>query len=43
MRDYGYKQQRTLADFDGNTWHLIYMDMSILYIEQIHIFFYTLY
>lgn len=28
MRDYGFMQQRTLEDFDGHTWELLYMDVS---------------
>lgn len=29
MNDYGFMQQRTLEDFDGHTWEIFYMDMSI--------------
>lgn len=28
MRDYGFMQQRTIEDFDGHTWELVYMDRS---------------
>ena len=28
MRDYGFMQQRTIEDPDGNTWELFFMDMS---------------
>jgi hypothetical protein len=28
MKDYGFMQQRTIEDFDGNTWEIFYMDIS---------------
>lgn len=28
MRDYGFMQQRTIEDPDGNTWEIFFMDMS---------------
>ena len=28
MSDYGFMQQRTVEDFDGHTWNLIYMDVA---------------
>ena len=30
MRDYGFMQQRTIEDFDGHTWEVFFMDMSII-------------
>jgi hypothetical protein len=34
MSDYGFMQQRTLEDFDGHTWNVIYMDMTKIPTEQ---------
>ncbi len=28
MRDYGFMQQRTLEDFDGHTWEIMFTDIS---------------
>jgi len=28
LRDYGFMQQRTIEDLDGNTWEFFYMDFS---------------
>ena len=28
LRDYGFMQQRTIEDFDGQTWELFYMDVT---------------
>lgn len=29
MKDYGFMQQRTIEDFDGHTWEIFYMDVTI--------------
>jgi predicted lactoylglutathione lyase len=29
IRDYGFMQQRTIEDFDGHTWEIFYMDMTM--------------
>ena len=34
MSDYGFMQQRTIEDFDGHTWNVIYMDMTKIPTEQ---------
>lgn len=28
MKDYDFRQQRTIEDFDGHTWEIFFMDMS---------------
>lgn len=28
MSDYGFMQQRTIEDFDGHTWNIMYMDTA---------------
>ncbi len=34
MSDYGFMQQRTIEDFDGHTWNVLYVDVSKLPSEQ---------
>jgi uncharacterized protein len=34
MRDYGFMQQRTIEDPDGNTWEIFYMDLTKFPEEQ---------
>ncbi|HTS45634.1 MAG TPA: VOC family protein [Puia sp.] len=34
MSDYGFMQQRTLEDFDGHTWNVIYMDVTKIPTDQ---------
>lgn len=35
-KDYGFMQQRTIADFDGHSWDIFYMDISKLPTENHH-------
>ena len=34
MSDYGFMQQRTIEDFDGHTWNVMYMDVAKIPAEQ---------
>jgi len=34
MSDYGFMQQRTIEDFDGHTWNVIYIDSTKIPTEQ---------